>query len=298
MTGQNEITKPQGRVIGVDLGGTKILTGVVDEHGAVHDTVEHPTPVGSQGDLLDALERVVAESLRPGIEAVGFGIPARIDQRTGLALGAVNIPLDNVPFVEEMERRLGVRVAVANDASAAALGEFRFGAGRGSTDMVMLTLGTGVGGGVVIGGRLYPGWSELGHMVIVEDGEPCQGTCSGHGHVEAYCSGLAAERVARQALGPTATAHDLVEQRHPALVQIGRHLGAAIAGLVNIFGPDVVVVGGGFGIGAGELLLGPAREVLGVEALRPGGAIPVVGAELGERAGLVGAGLLALEALG
>ena len=135
-------------------------------------------------------------------------------------------------------------------------------------------------------------------IVIVEDGEPCQGTCSGHGHVEAYCSGLAAERVARAALGPAATAHDLVEQRHPALEQIGRHLGAAIAGLVNIFGPDVVVVGGGFGIGAGELLLGPARDVLAVEALRPGGVIPVVGAELGERAGLVGAGLLALEALG
>ena len=104
MTGQNEITKPQGRVIGVDLGGTKILTGVVDEHGAVHDTVEHPTPVGSQGDLLDALERVVAESLRPGIEAVGFGIPARIDQRTGLALdrkstrlNSSHIPLSRMP---------------------------------------------------------------------------------------------------------------------------------------------------------------------------------------------------------
>ncbi|CAB4701370.1 MAG: ROK family protein [Actinobacteria bacterium] len=298
MTGSSDTQRPPGRVIGVDLGGTKILTGVVDDAGSVHDTVEHPTPVGSQNDLLDALERVVSESLRPGIDAVGFGIPARIDQKTGLALGAVNIPLHNVPFVAEMERRLGVRVAVANDASAAALGEFRFGAGRGSTDMVMLTLGTGVGGGVVIAGRLYPGWSELGHMVIVEDGEPCQGTCSGHGHVEAYCSGLAAERLARAALGPSATAHDLVEQRHPALEEIGRHLGVAIAGLVNIFGPDIVVVGGGFGIGAGELLLEPARRVLATEALRPGGSIPVVRAELGERAGLVGAGLLALEALG
>ena len=86
---------------------------------------------------------------------------------------------------------------------------------------MLLTLGTGVGGGVVTGGRLYRGWAELGHMVIVEDGEPCQGACTGRGHVESYCSGAAADRLAQRVLGPDANAHDLVAQRHPALAEIG-----------------------------------------------------------------------------
>ena len=116
-------------------------------------------------------------------------------------------------------------VGVINDGSAAALAEFAHGAGRGTRDLVLLTLGTGVGGGVVLDGQLYRGWAEVGHMVIVEDGEPCQGACTGRGHVESYCSGHAADRLARELLGPDATARDLVEQRHPALDEIGRHLG-------------------------------------------------------------------------
>ena len=286
------------RAIGVDLGGTKILAGVVDEAGHVHDTAQFETPTGSQAELLDALEAAVRGLLSPGIAAVGFGVPARIDQRTGVALGAVNIPLHELRFREEMVARLGLPVGVENDGNAAAVAEFVHGAGRGTSDLVLLTLGTGVGGGVVLDGKLYRGWAELGHMVIVEDGEPCQGACTGRGHVESYCSGHAAERLARRVLGPDATAHDLVAQRHPALEEIGRHLGTAIGSLVNIFNPQVVVVGGGFGVAAGELLFETARPAIVREALAPAGEqVRLALAELGESAGLIGAALVAFEAL-
>src|SRR5207302_2163630 len=131
---------------------------------------------------------------------------------------------------------------------------------------------------------------------IVVDGEPCPGACTGRGHVEAYCSGTAATRIAERELGAGTTAHDLVAARHPALVEIGRHLGAAIGSLVNIFDPEVVVIGGGFGIAAGELLLEPARPVILREVLG-GGGVRVALAELREESGLVGAGLVAFEAL-
>ncbi|HZQ03235.1 MAG TPA: ROK family protein [Gaiellaceae bacterium] len=285
------------RAIGVDLGGTKILAGVVDEAGRVHATEQRETPTGSQEELLDALEESVRKLLASEIEAVGFGIPSRVDRRTGVALGAVNIPLHELPLRQELERRLGLPVGVENDASAATLAEFVHGAGRGSNDLVMLTLGTGVGGGVVVDGRLYRGWTELGHVVIVEDGEPCYGACSGRGHVEAYCSGHAADAVARRVLGPTASARDLVAQRHPALEAIGKHLGTAIGSLINIFNPQVVLIGGGFGVAAGELLFGPARAAILREALAPAGQeVRLALAELGAQAGLIGAALVGLGA--
>jgi glucokinase len=286
-------------VIGVDLGGTKILAGILAETGVLGELRECPTPTSSQDALLDALVETVVDLREPGIEAVGVGVPARINQRTGAALGSVNTPIHDVRMRDELEGRLGMRVGVINDGSAAALAEFVHGAGRGTRDLVLLTLGTGVGGGFVLDGQLYPGWSEVGHMVIVEDGEPCQGLCTGRGHVESYCSGRAADRLAREVIGPAATARDLVEQRHPALRGIGRHLGAAIASLINLFDPDVVVVGGGFGVAAGELLLGPARQLILRDALAPAGeTVRLEIAELGPEAGVIGAGLVAFEALG
>jgi glucokinase len=233
-----------------------------------------------------------------GIGAVGFGIPSRIDQHNGVALGAVNIPLRDTPFRAEMERRLGLPISMENDASSAAYAEFVHGAGQGATDIVMLTLGTGVGGGVVAGGKLFRAWTELGHMVIVEDGLPCQGACSGRGHLEAYCSGRAADKLARSVLGPYASARDFVSQRHPALDEIGHHLGVAIGSLVNIFGPQRVVIGGGFGVAAFELLMPAARLAVLTEALAPAGQqVEIELASLGADAGLIGAGLLAFEAL-
>ena len=286
------------RVIGVDLGGTKILAGVVDADGAVYETVERPTVTTSQAALLDELAELVGELPQEGIAAVGFGIPSRIDHAHGLALGAVNIPIRDVPFEAEMEKRLGLPVEMENDASCAAYAEFKLGAGRGVTDLLMLTLGTGVGGGVVSGGKLFRAYTELGHMVIVEDGEPCQGACSGRGHVESYCSGRAADKLAVRLLGPGASARDLVEQSHPALGEIGHHLGVAIGSLVNIFGSTRVVIGGGFGIAAFDLLLPAARLAVLTEALAPSGQdLQIERAELGADAGLIGAGLVAFEAL-
>ena len=209
----------------------------------------------------------------------------------------MNIPLHDLNFRAEMREWLGLPVSVDNDASAAALAEHRVGAGQGVSDLVLLTLGTGVGGGVVTGGRLYRAWVELGHMVIVEDGEPCQGACTGRGHVESYCSGSAVDRIAHRELGPDADAHDLVRAGHPALAEVGRHLGTAIGSVVNLFGPQVVVVGGGFGHAAFDLLVEPAREVAAREALPSARDVPIVRAQLGLDAGMIGASLAARDTL-
>jgi glucokinase len=281
------------RVIGVDLGGTKILAGLIDADGRVHERLERPTVTTSQSALLDELADLVRALPQEGVGAIGFGIPSRIDRRTGMALGAVNIPLRDVLFRSEMEERLGLPVSMENDGSSAAYAEFVLGAGRGTSNLLMLTLGTGVGGGVVDDGRLFRAPTELGHMVIVEDGAPCQGACSGRGHVEAYCSGRAADRLARSVLGANASARDLV------LDEIGHHLGVAIGSLINIFGSERVVIGGGFGVAAFELLMPAARLAVLTEALAPAGQeVELVSASLGADAGLIGAGLLAFEALG
>lgn len=291
------------RVIGVDVGGTNIRAAVVDPDGTVHGRHEISTPTGSQDELVDALVEAVKAVAGEGAGAVGFGIPSRIDQRTGNTLGAVNIPLRDLRFRDVMTERLGVPVAADNDANVAALAEWRLGAGRGVDNLVMLTLGTGVGGGLILDGTPYRGWAELGHVVVVAGGPPCQGLCTGHGHLEAVASGTAADREARRLWGEQADSEELVERAKAgdseacaALAEMGRLLGAAIGSFVNLFGAELVVIGGGFGVGAGELLVGPALETARVEALPPAGeTLRIVDAELGSDAGLVGAGLLALE---
>jgi glucokinase len=293
------------RVIGVDLGGTKILAGVVDDHGHVAHRREHPTPTESQDELLAGIDRAIEELLDDEIVAVGFGLPSPIDQKAGRALQAVNIPLDeSVDFRARMRERFGLPVGIENDANAAAYGEFRFGAARDVDTMVMLTLGTGCGGGAVIDGKLFRGWAEFGHMVIVHDGIPCQGTCTGHGHLEPYVTGVAATKLAQAEFGPAVDAHRLVRlanEGEPRAIEIldgvGRHLGSGIGTLVNIFNPELVVIGGGFAA-AGDFVLEPAREVLRREALaHAGDRIPIVRAELGTAAGLIGAGLVAFDAV-
>ena len=286
------------RVIGVDIGGTKVLAGIVDADGQVHETVERPTVTTSQTALLEALADQVLALPQDGIDAVGFGIPTRINHERGVALGSVNIPLRDVPFRDWMRDRIGLPVEIENDASCAALAESRFGAGKGVRDLVLLTLGTGVGGGVVFGGKLFRAHTELGHMVIVADGAPCQGACTGRGHLEAYCSGLAANKLAKELVGDHATSYDLVRDKHPVLGDIGHHLGIGIGSLVNIFGATRVLIGGGFGIAAFELLLPSARVAVLREALAPSGQeLEIEPAKLGGEAGLIGAGLVAFEAL-
>jgi glucokinase len=293
-------------VIGIDLGGTKILGARLARDGTLERRRERRTPTDSEEALVAALEAAVEELLAPDVAAIGFGVPSRVDQSAGIAHGSVNTPLREFPLRDHMAQRFSLPVGIENDANAAAFAEWAFGAGRGSEDMVMLTLGTGVGGGVVLGGRLYRGWAELGHVVVVYDGKPCQGACTGRGHLESYCTGVAAGEAAQEVFGPTADAHRLVRLAHEGdeqaveiLTGIGALLGAGIGGFINVFHPQTVVVGGGFGTAAGELLLAPARAIVRREALAPAGnEVKIVSAELGTAAGVIGAGLIAFEALG
>jgi glucokinase len=295
------------RVIGVDLGGTKILAGVVDRDGTVVVRHEVPTPTSSEADLLEGLVAAIEPLAREGVAALGFGIPSILDRASGRALGSNNIPLEDVVLGEVMAERFGVPAAVENDANLATLAEWRLGAGTGMDDLVMLTLGTGVGGGVVIDGSLYRGWAELGHIVVVADGPPCQGNCTGRGHLEVVASGSAADRAAERLWGEGAGAELLVGRAQEgdaealeALAGIGHLLGAAIGSLYNVFAPGLTVVGGGFGAAALEYLLPSALEVARREVVAEAarGSVRIVPATLGKDAGLIGAGLLALEALG
>src|SRR5918999_4785132 len=190
------------RVIAVDLGGTKMLTGIVDSDGVVVRRTVLPTNVAGEEELLDALESAVGELADEGVEAIGAGIPSTIDQRSGRAVSSVNVPLTDVDLRARLRERFGVPAAIENDANAAALAEHRYGAGRGASHMVMLTLGTGIGGGLILDGRLYRGAvgaaAELGHMTLDLDGPRCQGFCPGRGHFEVLASGTAARLLAEQ----------------------------------------------------------------------------------------------------
>ena len=295
--------------IGVDLGGTKILAGVVARDGAVVRRHERATPQDSQEHVIAELEAAVTELLDDSVGAIGFGSPSPIDQARGIVVRCVNLPLENAPLRDHMRERFDLPVGLDNDANAAAIGEWRAGAGRGVDDLVMLTLGTGVGGGVVSGGTPFRGrngeGAELGHVTIVHDGRPCQGACRGRGHLEAYVSGHAASEAAREAFGPSADAHRLIRlanegdaQAKKILTEIAGYLGSGIGSFVNIFAPELVLLGGGFGVAAFDYLAGPAEEIARREALEPmRGAFRLAKAELGTAAGLIGAAFVGFEAL-
>jgi glucokinase len=295
--------------IGVDLGGTKILAGVVTRDGSVVRRHERDTPQDSQGHVIAELEAAIAELLDDSVGAIGFGAPSPIDAARGVVVRCVNLPLENAALRDHMRERFGKPVGLENDANAAAIGEWRAGAGRSVDDLVMLTLGTGVGGGVVSGGSPFRGRSgegaELGHVVIVHDGRPCQGACRGRGHLEAYASGHAATEAAQEAFGPSADAHRLIRladegdaKAKEILAELARHLGSGIGSFVNVFAPELVLLGGGFGVAAFDHLCGPAEEIARREALEPmRGAFRLAKAELGTAAGLIGAAFVGFEAL-
>jgi glucokinase len=297
-----------GHAIGVDLGGTKILAGVVARDGSVVRRHERLTPQDSQEHVVAEMEAAVAALLDESVAAVGFGVPSPIDQARGVVVRCVNVPLEDAPLRDWMQERFSIPVGLENDANAAAIGEWRAGAGREQVDLVMLTLGTGVGGGVISAARPFRGWNgggvELGHVVIVHDGRPCQGACTGRGHLEAYVSGTAVTAAAREAFGPSADAHRLVrlanegdEQARELLAEVGRYLGSGLGSFVNVFGPQLVVLGGGFGVAAYDHLLGPAEDVIRREALEPmRSTVRLVKAELGTAAGLIGAAFVGFEA--
>jgi glucokinase len=294
--------------IGVDLGGTKILSGVVTRDGEVVHRKERATPQDSQESVVRELEAAVSELLSDDVGAIGFGVPSPTDLRRGLVVECVNLPLRDFLLVDHMQARFGLPTGLDNDANAAAIGEWRAGVARGVDDVVMLTLGTGLGGGVISGGRPFRGahgaGAELGHVVIVHDGRACQGACRGRGHLEPYVTGHAATAAAQEAFGPSADAHRLIrlaaEGDHTAreiLAEIGGYLGSGMGSFVNMFAPELLVIGGGFGVAGWEFLIPSAEEVLRREALRPmRDMVRVVRAELGTAAGLIGAAFVAFEA--
>ncbi len=309
----------QAEAIGVDLGGTKMLLGVLDGDSKTVWESRERSAGESEAELVELLVREISEaqSQRPGIEAVGMGIPATIDHEKGLAVAAVNLPIENLPIRDLVVERTGLPAFVDNDANVAALAEHLFGAARGAQNAVMLTIGTGIGGGLILGGEIYRGstgaGAELGHVAIQLDGPACQGNCPGHGCVETLASGTALGREGRaaaeshpdSALGKllaagseidgkvvTVAAHEGDETAVGVFDLIGSRLGVALASFANIFEPEVIVIGGGV-IAAGELLLAPARRELEARALRPMNGTPVVAAELGEDAGMIGAAAMA-----
>jgi len=304
--------------IGVDLGGTKMLVGVLSDTEPLYEQREASTGQ-TEDELVELLVREVEEAreARPEVAAVGLGIPATIDHDSGVAVAAVNLPLSDLPIRDIVSERTGLPVYVDNDGNVAALAEYLYGAAKGMPHIVMLTVGTGIGGGLILGGEIYRGstgaGAELGHVVIQVDGPPCQGNCPNHGCVEALASGTALGREGRaaaesspdSALGKVLAEGEEVDGRvvtEAALAGdkiaievfelIGGRLGVACSSFANIFQPNAIVVGGGV-IAAGDLLLEPARREVRERALNPMNRTPILEATLGNDAGMIGAAALA-----
>jgi glucokinase len=311
------------RVIALDAGGTKLLAGVVDDAGEVlFRTVRTWPREVERDDVLLRFQTAISEArLAVGdVDAIGVGLPATMDLETGVPVGSRHLPIAGFAFRDWLAAEAGLPVYVDNDATLALLAESRNGAARGATDAVMLTLGTGIGGGIMSAGRLVRGArgaaGEPGHMTIDADGPECPGDCPGRGCLEAYVSGPALARMGYEyaAIAPDynlgrvlaangeLTAADVVQAARSgdagareAFERMGVSLGVGLASLLNLLDPDVVVIGGGLGSDAGALLLDPAERVARERALEPAAsAASFAVAQLGEDAGMLGAAMLAL----
>jgi glucokinase len=291
------------QVLGIDVGGTKVeIASVAD--GRALEPQQAPTPLSDSAALINGIEALARQVIkRDGEpEAIGVGVPSQIDFATGTVIASVNIPLEGVPLRAELEERFGVPVFVDNDANVAALAEAQLVEGGPARHLLMLTLGTGVGGGVIIDGHVFRGatglGAELGHMVIQADGLKCPGrTCPNHGCIEAYCSGSALERAAGmkgREVEAAARAGDATARGH--LDNLGRWLGVGISNFVNMFEPEHIVIGGGLGASAADLFLDTAIEEARSRALPAGfERLTVSLAKGGSDAGVIGAGVLAQQ---
>jgi glucokinase len=307
--------------IGVDIGGTKVAAGVVDERGTILATAHRDTPAEDVAQIEDAIAAVVKElSNNYDVDAVGVGAAGFIDAQRSTVMFAPHLAWRDEPLQASLQRRLGLPVVIENDANAAAWAEFRFGAGRGGKHVVALTVGTGIGGGIVINGQLVRGQfgaaAEVGHVTVVPDGRRC--SCGLQGCWEEYASGRALVREARElarvspglASGLLRLARGRPENITGKMVTqaaqdgeiaalrcfdvIGTWLGRGLGGLAAVLDPAVFVIGGGVSA-AGELLRAPAltafRACLTGYGHRPVAELRI--AELGPQAGLVGAADLA-----
>ena len=291
--------------LGLDIGGTKIAGARVTPVGEVVAQVSRPTTPDNPEGILDALDEIFQElGGRDVLPTVGVAVAAFLDRDRETVFFSPNISWQNFPLKAAVETRLGVPVVLENDANAAGWGEFRFGAGRGVQSMIMLTIGTGVGGALVDDGRLLVGAfgmaAELGHIIIEPGGRLCG--CGNFGCLEQYASGTALMRDARERLGDEfLTQSGLTEllvqgNSHAlgALEGVARAMGRGIASLVAVTDPELIVIGGGVA-SAGDLLLAPIREsfldTYGAGSKRPVATIAV--ATMGNTAGAVGAADLA-----
>lgn len=309
--------------LGIDVGGTKISGFRVARDGAVLARRAVATPAEDAEATMAATISLARGLLGPDVVAIGVGAAGLVDPKEGVLRFAPNLAWRDLPIARRMTDALGVACQVDNDANAAAWGEWRFGAGRGYRHMLLVTVGTGIGGGIVAGRRLFRGAhgfaAEVGHIIVEPGGPPCG--CGNRGCWEQVASGAAIGRLGREAVRehprsrlaelagnePEAVTGEIVTRAaergddvaRGILADVGRRLGEGIAGLVNTLDPQVVVVGGGVA-DAGDLLLVPARAAFAdsVEgrAYRP--AVPIVAAQLGNDAGAIGAAALALEELG
>ena len=306
---------------GIDVGGTKIAGGVVDLDGVIVEELRVESPATSAEAIEAAIEGLVRElGSRHEITAVGIGAAGYIDKARAVVMFAPNIAWRDVDLKGDLEQRTGLPVVVENDANAAAWGEFRFGAGHDVDDLLLVTVGTGVGGGVVLDGSLYRGafgvGAEIGHMRVVPDGILCG--CGNRGCYEQYASGSALVRDARAAVrAGSLLARDLLDRAGgdveaitgpliteaaragdpfsvEQLASLGRWLGEGIASLTAVLDPAVVVIGGGVSE-AGDLLIGPARAAFASQLTGRGHrpTLEIRKARLGNRAGLIGAADLA-----
>ncbi|MGP3951033.1 ROK family glucokinase [Streptomyces sp. 7N604] len=311
-----------GLTIGVDIGGTKIAAGVVDEEGSILETCQVPTPPTPEG-VVDAIaDAVRTVSTGHQVEAVGIGAAGYVDDKRATVLFAPNINWRHEALKDKVEQRVGLPVVVENDANAAAWGEYKFGAGQGHDDVICITLGTGLGGGIIIGNKLRRGRfgvaGEFGHIRVVPDGLLCG--CGSQGCWEQYASGRALVRYARQRAQATPENATIlfglgdgtaagIEGKHvseaarkgdPVAVdsfrELARWAGAGLADLASLFDPSAFIVGGGVS-DEGDLVLDPIRKsfrrwLVGGQ-YRP--HAQVLAAQLGGKAGLVGAADLARQ---
>src|SRR5829696_6457745 len=303
--------------IGVDIGGTKIAAAVVTPEGNISSEVRYPTQAAPANRLIETVAQAITE-VKDGFEVSGVcvAVPGRILASENKVISAPNLhEIEDIRLDEEIGRRTGLMVTVENDANAAAWGEFRFGAGRGLQHMVSITLGTGVGGGIITHGMLLRGaqgaGGELGHVTIDPTGPRCG--CGNYGCLEALASGTATQRRAREvanerstsALGRLAIERQvlgedvtrLAQEEDDASISVleetGRWLGIGLAGFVNTFNPEVIAVGGGASQ-AGELILESARKEVQLRASSPSrDLVEIKEATLGPESGVLGAAALA-----
>lgn len=310
--------------IGIDVGGTAVKAGVVDKNGAA--IAEGSTPTGVEGGAENVAKNIAAlvnqlkeKALSLGYKAAaaGMGCPGIIDGENGVVVFAGNLKFNDVPLASMVGGLTGLKLKITNDANAAALGEAKFGAGKNFSDSVMITLGTGVGGGIVIGGKLFEGYrsagAEIGHMVIEKDGLPC--SCGRKGCFEAYSSATALIKRTKKAMeeNPSSlmwteytlqtvdgrTAFKFADKDKAAKAVVTwyeEHLACGITNMVNIFRPQAILIGGGIS-GQKENLLSPVRKIVESEMFGGGDYAPVkiACATLGNRAGFLGAAALVME---